>query len=87
MSDPKVPATVNADEVSPGVTSMMRIMVRRAVNLGIFMTVAGCGLAGTLVGIKPPSDLVPAVLALIAGGPALISTALAWKAWQAQAEK
>ncbi len=86
MSDPTVPAPVSAAEVSPGVVSMMRVLVRRAVHLGIFMTVAGCLLGGALLWMPHP-ELVPVVLALVAGGPALISTSLAWKAWQAQAEK
>jgi len=75
-----------AHEVSPGVISMMRVQVRKAVNVGIFLSVAGVALAGALAIIGSRFELVPVALALIAGGPALISTALAWKAWQAQAE-
>jgi len=73
-------------EVSPGVVSMMRRMVPKAIRTGQGMLVlAGLTVAGMLW--RDRYELIPVAVALIVGGPGLITGALGFKAWQAQAEE
>jgi len=74
-----------AHEVAPGVISMMRLMVRRAVTTGIILSVCSPLLA-VLMFVFNNYALIPVSTSLAVAGPGLISTALAWKAWQAQKE-
>ena len=83
MNDPSV--TVSEFEESPGVISMMRKMVQKAVRTGQAMIGLGTLLsAGMLAAGR--YELVPIATALVIGGPSLIGGALGFKAWQAQAE-
>lgn len=73
-------------EESPGVVSSMRKNLRKAVDAGIGMIVAGILLAFGML-LKEKYDLIPIAVTLISGGPALIAIGLGAKAWQSQAEK
>lgn len=72
-------------EFAPGVVSMMRRMVPKAVRTGQGMIIAGVGLSvGMLWTVH--YELLPVAISLVAGGPSLIGAALGFKAWQAHAE-
>ena len=85
MSDP-VNQITKAEEVSPGVVSMMRKGVQVAYRTGVFMVVCGALISGAML-IPGCRDMGTIAIAFITGGPALITLSLGAKAWQAQAEK
>jgi hypothetical protein len=73
-------------EEKPGVISSMRKNVKKAVNTGIIMIIAGIGL-GTYSAVTSKSfELVSFYTLLVTAGAGLISLALGAKAWQAQSE-
>jgi hypothetical protein len=73
-------------EVSPGVVSFMRKNARKAINLGIVVTVAGVLMGAATMFLKQ-WEAIPIVVAEITGGQSLIALALGAKAWQSQAEE
>jgi hypothetical protein len=72
-------------EESPGVISFMRKNARKAINLGIIVTIAGV-ITGAYVVFAALWQAIPIIIAEITGGQSLIALALGAKAWQSQAE-
>lgn len=73
-------------EVSPGVVSLMRKSVKLTIRVGIFMILSGIAMAFYSLFKNKGFELINFYSLLTTSGAAMITGALASKAWQAQSE-
>jgi len=73
-------------EVSPGVVSLMRKSVKFTIQVGTFMIVSGIVMAAYSLFKNRGFELISFYSLLTTSGAAMITGALASKAWQSNAE-